>query len=532
VDMKRKRWLLPVLGLALAMIAISCTSNNSSSSSSSGSTTPQVMTIATTAAVTTWDPSQSFSTEATYMPNIYEGLLVVNPPGSADAYTPVLATSWEHSTDGLTWTWHLRDGITFHDGTAFDANAARKSIDWMAKNAAASFIWAPLESVKVKDASTIEMDLSYAAPMELIAGSTYAAWMVSPTAIDAASSDKKYFESGKDAGTGPYTISSYTPDEEVDLKAYPDYWGGWDGAHVSDVVMKIVSDATQQQQMLDGGQVDLATRVPPESLATYSTTPGFAVTRDASWFNYTAFFNTLRTPLNDPKVRQALSYAIPYQDIIDVAVLGYGSQSFGAVPKGVYPFSDQIPQYSTDLTKAASMLADAGYPNGGFDLKLTYASENPVEAKIAPLIQDSFKQIGVNVQVKAILFNQQWEAAKSDPANAQDIFLLLYWPTYADAGTDNLYSMFHCADPPFFNLSYWCNKTFDKDIDTAATLEVTDPQKAQDLYDQAQTIMVNDAPAGFLIDTEQTYAMTDRVQGFVYNENYPFSFSIYNLSLS
>ena len=89
--------------------------------------------------------------------------------------------------------------------------------------------------------------------------------MVSPDAIDAVTSDKKYFEKGIDAGTGPYTIDSYTADEEVDLKAYDGYWGGWDGAHASDVVVKIVPEAAQQQQLLDGGEVDIATRVPPEA---------------------------------------------------------------------------------------------------------------------------------------------------------------------------------------------------------------------------------------------------------------------------
>ena len=316
----KKKTLVPVLGVVLGLVALACTSN--SSSGASGSTTPQVLTFATTASVTTWDPTQSFSTEATYMPNLYEGLLVVNPPGSAEAYTPALATSWEHSQDGLTWTWHLRTGVTFHDGSTFDASAAKKSIDYEAKNAAASFIWAPLKTVKVIDANTIEMDLSYAAPMELIVGSTYGAWMVSPTAIDGVTKNSKYFDKGIDAGTGPYTLDGYTPDQEVDFKAYPNYWGGWDGPHVTDVVAKIVPEAAQQQQQLQGGDVDLATRVPPESLTTFASDPNFAVTSDPSWFNYTAFFNTLRPPLDNPKVRAALSYAIPYQDIINVAFLG------------------------------------------------------------------------------------------------------------------------------------------------------------------------------------------------------------------
>ena len=188
--------------------------------------------------------------------------------------------------------------------------------------------------------------------------------------------------------------------------------------------------------------------------------------------NFTAFFNTLRPPLDNPLVRQALSYAIPYQDIVDVGQLGFATQARGPAPQGVHPYSDSTPQYQEDLTKAKDLLTKAGYPNGGFTLNLTYAAENDSEGRFAPLFKSAFAKIGVTVNVKAILFNQQWEQAKSDPKNAQDIFVLLYWPTYADAGTDNLYSMFHCADPPFFNLSYWCNKTFDKDIDTAGEVEV------------------------------------------------------------
>ncbi len=520
------------MSLVLAVLVAACTSGNGGgkTSGSPASQAPSVLTVATTANITTWDPIQSFSTEALYMANLYDGLLRVNPPGSSEQFTPLLATSWEHSKDGLTWTWHLREGVTFHDGETFDSAAAKASIEAAKDRGGAGFIWAPLKSMDTPDANTLVMNLSYSAPMDLVAGSTYGSWMVAPKALDASAKDKKYFESGIDAGAGPYTLDSYTPDQEVVLKKYDSYWGGWDGAHVDNVVLEIVPEAVQQQQMLDGGQVDLATRVPQDALASYENKPGFTVSANASWFNYTAFFNTLRAPLDDPKVRQALSYAIPYQDIIKVAALGYATQARGPVPQGVWPYSDQTPQYTYDLAKAEDLLAQAGHPNGGFDLKLTYAAENDTEAKFAPLIQDSFKQIGVNVQVKAILFNQQWEAAKSDPKNAQDIFVLLYWPTYADAGTDNLYSMFHCASPPFFNLSYWCNKQFDNDIDTAATLTVTDPEKSQELYNSAQKLLVDQAPAGFLMDTQAVYVVPDTVQGFQYNENYPFSLFFYDMS--
>ena len=85
-----------------------------------------------------------------------------------------------------------------------------------------------------------------------------------------------------------------------------------------------------------------------------------------------------------------------------------------------------------------------------------------------------------------MLFNQQWELAKADPTQAQDIFLLLYWPTYSDAGSDNLWSMFHSSEKPFFNLSYWKNDEFDSMLDDAIGLSGTDRARSQELYNQAQ----------------------------------------------
>ena len=107
---------------------------------------PDLLKVATTAAVTTWDPVASFSTEAFYMANIYEPLLRVNPPDAGDEFTPVLAETWETSDDGLTWTFNLRAGVTFHDGEPMDADAVVASIEAAKERAGASFIWLPLDS--------------------------------------------------------------------------------------------------------------------------------------------------------------------------------------------------------------------------------------------------------------------------------------------------------------------------------------------------------------------------------------------------
>jgi peptide/nickel transport system substrate-binding protein len=174
------------------------------------------------------------------------------------------------------------------------------------------------------------------------------------------------------------------------------------------------------------------------------------------------------------------------------------------------------------------LLAEAGYEDG-FDLRLTYAAENIIEERFAPLLKDAFAEVGVNVEIEPILFNQQWEEAKSDPENAQDIFLLLWWPTYSDGGTDNLWSMFHSSEAPFFNLSYWNNEEFDTLIDDAAVLSATDPEAGLQMYVDAQNLLVDEAPGLFFFDTEASFVVPDHVDGFDYNLNYPFATFFYNL---
>jgi peptide/nickel transport system substrate-binding protein len=483
---------------------------------------PSVLKIANTANITTWDPIKSFSTEAAYMANMYEQLLRINPPGAGEKFTPLLAESWESNEDGTVWTFHLRPDVKFHDGEPMTAEAVKASIEVAADHAGASFIWWMLDTVEVVDDLTVNFNLTAPAPIDLVASSLYGAWIVSPKALEAAAADEDYFEAGIEAGTGPYMLESYTPDQEVVFTRFEEYWGGWDDSQFEKVLVQIVTEATTQQQMLEGGDADLVSRIPIENYASFQNNPDYTYYEEPSFFNYVGFFNVLRPPLDDAKVRQALSYAIPYDDIITIGAKGLGTQSRGPVPAGVWPWSPDVDQYTYDLEMAKSLLAEAGHEGGGFDLRLTYAAENDTEAAFAPLIKDSFAQIGVDVTLEAIAFNQQWEEAKSDPANAQDMFLLLYWPTYSDAGSDNLWSMFYFTESPFFNLSYWNNPEFNTLVDEAIGATVSDAVTSQEKYVEAMNLLVEEAPGVFLFDTKAVFIVPNRIEGFQYNLNYPF----------
>ena len=483
---------------------------------------PKVLKIANTANITTWDPIASFSTEAAYLANSYEQLLRINAPDAAEKFTPLLAKSWESSADGKTWTFHLRENVKFHDGEPMNAAAVKASLEAAKDHGGAAFIWWMLDSVEVVDDLTVKLNLSTAAPMDLIGSSLYAAWIVSPKALEAAAADENFWSDGMSYGTGPYMVESYTPDAEIVFTRNEDYWGGWSDGQYDKVLVQIVPEATTQQQMLEGGEVDLVTRIPIENYATFKNNPDYTYYEEPSFFNYLGYFNTLRPPLDNPKVREALSYAIPYEDIITIGAKGLGTQSRSPVPAGVWPWSPDVGQYTYDLQKAKDLLKEAGYEGGGFDLRLTYAAENDTEAAFAPLIKDSFAQVGVNVTTEAIAFNQQWEEAKSDPANAQDIFLVLYWPTYSDAGSDNLWSLFYYTEKPFFNLSYWNSPEYNTVLDEAIAATVTDPAASQAKYIEAMNMLVDQAPGVYLFDTKAVFIIPKHIEGFDYNLNYPF----------
>ncbi|EPR75194.1 Oligopeptide ABC transporter, periplasmic oligopeptide-binding protein OppA [Leifsonia rubra CMS 76R] len=511
------RWLTAIAAAGTVLLASGC------SPAAPVSSGPQVLNVAASAGITTWDPIASFSTEALYMGNFYEPLLWANPAGSDEPFTPALAESWETSEDGLSWTFTIREGVTFHDGEELNAAAVKGSLDAAAERAGASFIWAPVDNIETPDEFTVVINLAYPAPVDLIAASTYGAWIVSPAALDAAADDETYFESGVEAGTGPYSLKSYTPGSEVVLEKFDGYWNDERASHYDIVDVAITPDAVTAQQMLSAGEVDLSTAIPLETVADLVDDPDFTVADYNSPFSFLAMFNTTRAPLDNVTVRQALSYAIPYDDIITVGGQGYGTQSHGPVPRGIFPFSEDVPQYEYDLEKAADLLEQAGHPGGGFSLNLSYASENLSEARFVTLIKDSFAKVGVEVNIKAELFNQQWETAKADPATAQDIFILYYWPTYSDAGSDNMWSLFHSSEKPFFNLSYWNNAEYDFLVEEAGSLAGTDKDAAAATYQDAMDILYDEAPAAFLYDVRAVSVVPTglEVQGF--NENYPFT---------
>ena len=465
------------------------------------------------------DPSVSYSTELCYMANIYETLIRVNPPGSEELFEFVLATSYSASDDGLEYTFNLRKGVKFHDGTDFTAEAVKFSIERTKKiGKGAAFIWGDLKEIQILDDYTVKFVLNIPAPLPQIAASAYASYIFSPSVGD---KDAEWFNKGNDAGTGPYTIKNYKDGESWMLAKFDGYWKGWDGKHIENILVKFTKEALTQLQMLQAGQAMLVGRIPIDSYRSVKKGKTTEVMYGASYQNYMAFFNTQRPPLDKMKVRKALAHAIPHKDIITVGFDGNASQARGPVPQGQFGGTEDVIQYKHDIELAKKLLAEAGHPGGGFKLTLTYAAENAQEARFAPIIQSEFKKIGVDVEIKGIAWNTQWAMAKKDPKTAQDIFLLLWWPTYSDP-YETLFSLLHDeGDKPAWNLAYYKNPAYDKKIREAYETVGSNPEKALGLYVDAQNMIQKDVPVAWIVDILENWPKNKKLKGLVMNPAYP-----------
>ncbi len=478
--------------------------------------------VALTARIRTWDPFAAYGDEAAFLANIYETLVRLNLPEVQPRFAPLLADRWEHNADGTVWTFHLRAGVRFHDGEPLTAAAVKASLETAAARGADAFLWAPLERIEAVDDATVRFFLKRPAPLLFILAAPEDAWIVSPKALAAAAKDADYFEKGHDGGTGPYRLSAYTPGKEVVLSRFESYWGGWQAGQFARVRVHLAPNAAAAAQWLADGTVALTGPLPPDLARRLAAQPGFRLETAPTARNMLAFFNTLRPPLNDPRVRQALAYAVPYADIIH-RTGGMGVQSRGPVPQGMWPWSPQVAQYHEDLPKARALLEAAGVAPGGLKLTLTYAEEDPAQAEIATALKEGWARLGVQVQPRPMRWRDQWAFARNDPKSpaTQDVFLLRYEPAYGDGIADNLWTLFHGSRQPFLNLSYWQDAGFDALLEKAWRESAADLAAAQADALKAENRLVAASPALFLFDEQAAFVLPDGLQGFRYNLNAP-----------
>ena len=529
--------------------------------------TPSVVTYATNSEMVTLDPSSEFSNSILLLPNVYETLTKWNP--ATNAADPLLATSWSHSADALTWNFTLRQGVTFHDGTAFDATALKFAIDrTVYMNQGAAYIWYPLQgagayfavsttssqpwatpewanftadSITIVDAYHVTFHLDYAGAMDKIASSGYGAYMLSPntpptTATNGnltarfAAQQSWFNVQHHDSGSGPYTINTAQySNSYVVLDKFANYWGGWQANQFDHAVIKVIPDQIQREQTVTSRAADITEDVPLQDIPTLRNNTDVKVLQTPSYRALYAFFNMQRSPTSNLSVRKALAYALPYADMVSTVAKGLGTQSIGVIPATMWGHDDTLPHYAENLALAQQWLGTSAYPHGGFSLTYTYVTGDLYEQKLAELWKANLATLNITLNIQPMPWESQWALATGNPSTAQDIFVMYWWPTYVTP-YDFLYNMFSNASYAFFNLGYYNNAAFDDAINAASAEEATNPTGALADYRSAQVMLYNDLPGLGVVDLKNLYLLRSNLNGFTDNPAYPLVVFFYQLS--
>ncbi len=480
--------------------------------------------VAAYADIKDWDPSMAASMEVVMLQSVYETLVYYNPPGSKKLLRPGLATSWNKSKDGLTWTFNLRKGVKFHDGQPFNAAAVKYSVERTQKmGKGSSYIWPKGMDIKAVNDYKVQFKLKNPAPIDLIASSQYASYIFSPKA---GAKGTAWFMQGNAAGTGPYKVDSWEKSQQAVLVKNSDYWGGWSGKHFERVVIKPVLEQSTQVQMIKSGEADFATLVPVDMIPSLKRTQGVEVITPKSWKNSSFLINTKKFPTSNAKVRQALTYAWDYSAVVDSIYNGLATVAEGPVPKSMWGHNPNLPNPTFDLKKAEKLIKESGIPKSKLKISIAYIGTSQEYSNCAQLLQANLARIGVTLELKPGPWGTIWKNAKSLDT-APNLQSMTWWPSYPTP-SDWLIGMFRTEKSAVFNLSHYSNSKVDSLIDKGVKLEVTDRKGAIEAYQQAQELIIEDAPAIFYADIASRIVKQSSVKGYVANPAYNYQ-SFYGL---
>jgi len=326
--------------------------------------------------------------------NMYEGLV---KPDSDGNLNPAIASDYDVSDDKKTFTFILREGVKFHDGSTVTVEDVKYSIERCADPEASTLVAAftNIESVNVLDETTIEIKLKepnadFLASMD--------------TAIIPASND----DPDKVAiGTGPYKFVSHSPQESFIMEKFEEYWG--QGAHIERIILKVTANVDSIVMNLNGGAIDMFARLTATQVSQLSN--DFEVLEGTMNLVQALYLNNAAEPFNDERVRQALCYAIDKQYILDMTSDGHGtpigSSMFPAF--GKYYMPELADYYTKDIEKAKALLTEAGYPDG-FSFTVQVPSNYGPHIEAAQVIAEELKAINVKAEIELI----EWETWVSE----------------------------------------------------------------------------------------------------------------------
>lgn len=425
--------------------------------------------------------------------------------------------SWEAHPDGLTYTINVREGITFADGTPITAETVRFMIDrnlntsgggaWLLTNIAQV-----TKPPTVIDEYTLELKSDQPSPMVMQSFYMSSSVAIDPRVVEENATEedpwaKMYLRHNTSNSSGPYELVSRAPDEEAVFEARDDFYLGKPA--YDRIIWKIVPSPAERVQLLQSGDIDVAVGLGTEEFTALAGADGVNVLRAPSKNMAYVGMNNSIEPFDDRAVRQAVSYGIDYDDILENVYKGDARRLWGPLPNGAATSLGDAIGYSRDVEQATALLDGSSYD--GSAVTLSIDSARAEHQLIAVRVQAALREIGMNVEIEqlsATVFAQR----KVDKQLQMFVDELLAWID------DPNYSLSLSLESEVFgNYADYSNERVDEII-AAGWLE-PDSDARREIFEEAQRIIVEDAPWAFLAQPDFKIAMRDTVTGFVLYPN-------------
>jgi peptide/nickel transport system substrate-binding protein len=423
--------------------------------------------------------------------NVYDTLVV---PGADLEMEPSLAEDWETSDDGLTWTFMLRDDVTFHDGSQLTADDVVYSFERIMDEGANAFRFETVESVEATGEHTVEFNLTEPSPNLLVNVGAFKGM-----AIIKEGDDEELDLDNQANGTGPFRLSAIGP-ADVTLEAYDDHWG--DGPHVDGVQFRFIAEPVTAMTEIQAGDVHLTDNVPFHQIEDLEAGDAVEVGRVLSTDFWYLAVNFEREPFDQLAVRQALAYAVDRETIAQGARFDAAEPNQTAIPGHSAWHHDHAP-FTHDPERARQLLADAGAAD--LELGLMVTDEYPEGVQAAQVIAANLEAVGIDVDVQVEEF-ATWLFRQGE--GDYDAFMLSW------VGNIDPFDYYHAQHTceGLNNFHGYCSEQVDELLMEAA--EETDEEARKDLYDEAAELIVDEVSYLFFYNPETVYAWVPEVQGF------------------
>lgn len=435
--------------------------------------------------------------------NVHDTLVRVS--NDSKSIEPDLAKSWDVSADNLTYTFHLHQGVKFHNGDEVTAEDVVFSLNRTRNpdECPYSSMFDPIKEIQAVDKYTVKIILS--AP--------YAPILADLAMFNAAIIPKKYFQEvggtekfGRHPiGAGPFKFEYWKPGEEIMFSKFKDYWRTG-LPKIDKLRYLIMPDATSRAIAVRGGSIDVATYVPFNEVQALKAASGVNVVVDIIWRHDFVKINCGIKPFDDVKVRQALNYAVNKEGIIKAVLFGFGKVAPSYIPPVVY-FNNDLEPYPFDPTKAKELLKAAGYEKGFKTTILTTAGE-PMMVSIATILQQNLQDIGIQASIEKVEEGTRW-----------DRLMARKYELSPDYYTSDILDDDLLTD---FGISYAGNQAYFSDYQNPKVEELAsqgritlDEKKRAEIYHEIQKIVMEDAAQIFLTTTPTATAMRDNVKGLI-----------------